>query len=125
MYPLYTNDHVPYTCYRIADNLVHHMHNLDSAQLHSHQRAASLQISGAIDLLMIAAIDSAARSCKDLDTMLRVAAAMECLDAAADELADALQLNESPNKSLGVIARSLDTDRAALRALSAELRHDI
>lgn len=122
MYPLHTDDYVPCICYSIASELVHHLHNINSAQLHSHQRAASLQISGALDLLMIAAIDSAAHAAKKLDIMIHVAAAEECLDAAATELKSAVELNQAdPAESLGVVLRGLNATLAAVHTLAIEL----
>lgn len=122
MYPLHTDDYVPCTCYSIASELVHHLHNINSAQLHSHQRAASLQISGALDLLMIAAIDSAAHAAKKLDIMIHVAAAEECLDAAEAELAKAIELGQTdPSESLGVVLRGLTATLAAVSRLAIEL----
>lgn len=122
MYPLHTNDYVPCTCYSIASELVHHLHNINSAQLHSHQRAASLQISGALDLLMLAAIDSAARAAKKIDIMIRVAAAEECLDAAAAELKTAVELGQAhPSESLGAVLRGLEATLAAVHTLALEL----
>lgn len=120
MYPLHTDDYVPCICYSIASELVHHLHNINSAQLDSHQRAASLQISGALDLLMIAAIDSAARAAKKIDIMINVAAAEECLDAAAAELKAAVELGQA-HPSESIVLRGLNATLAAVHTLAVEL----
>ena len=122
MYPLYTNNTTAATCYGLASDLLHHMHNINSAQLHSHQRAASLKISVAIELLMLAAIDSAADAAKKIDIMLRVAAAEDCLDDAAAELKAAVELSQAhPSESLGVVLRGLTATLAAVHTLALEL----
>lgn len=122
MYPLHTNDHIACACYSLASDLLHHMHNINGAQLRSHQRAASHQISVAIDLLMIAAIDSAASAAKKIEIMLKVAAAEDCLDDAAAELKAAVELGQAhPSESLGVVLRGLEATLAAVHALAVEL----
>lgn len=122
MYPLHTNDYIPCTCYSIASELVHHLHNINSAQLRSHQRAAGQKISAAIELLIIAAIDSAARAAKKIDIMLNVAAAEDCLNAAAAELAKAVELGQAqPSESLGVVLRGLNATLAAVHTLAVKL----
>lgn len=124
MYPLHTNNYVPCTCYSLINDLVHHLHNINSAYLHSrkHERAAGQKISAAIDLLMIAAIDSAAHAAKKIDIMLKVAAAEECLDAAAAELTKAVEQSQaSPTESLAVVLRGLNATLAAVHTLAIEL----
>ena len=121
MYPLHTNDKIACTCYSLASDLLHHMHNINSAQLRSRQRIADLKISIAVELLMSAAIDSAARAAKKIDIMIRVAAAEECLDAAAAELKAAVELGQAhPSESLGVVLRGLE----ALELGKKESTHD-
>ena len=122
MYPLHTNDYTAATCYNLASDLLHHLHNINSAKLNSHQRAASLKICAAIDLLMIAAIDSAAAAAKKLYIMLDVAAAEKCLDDAATELKSAVELNQTDaSESLGVVLRGLNAKLAAVHTLALEL----
>lgn len=124
MYPLHTNDYVPCTCYSLINDLVHHLHNINSAYLHSrkHERAAGQKISVAIDLLMIAAIDSAAHAAKKIDIMLKVAAAEDCLDDAAAELTKALEQSQaSPTESIAVVLRGLEATLAAVHTLAIEL----
>lgn len=120
MYPLYTNNTTAATCYSLASDLLHHMHNINSAQLHSHQRAASLKISVAIDLLMLAAIDSAADAAKKIDIMLRVAAAEDCLDDAAAELKAAVELGQA-HPSESIVLRGLEATLAAVHTLAVDL----
>ena len=124
MYPLHTDDYIPCTCYSLASELVHHLHNINSAYLHSrqHERAAGLKISAAIELLMIAAIDSAAGAAKKIDIMINVAAAEDCLDAAAAELTKAIERSqESPQESNAVVLRGLNATLAAVHTLAVEL----
>lgn len=122
MYPLHTNNTTATTCYSLASDLLHHMHNINGAQLHTHQRAASHQISVAIDLLMIAAIDSAASAAKKIEIMLKVAAAEDCLDDAAAELKAAVELGQAhPSESLGVVLRGLEATLAAVHTLAMDL----
>ena len=124
MYPLHTNNYVPCTCYSLINDLVYHLHNINSAYLHSrkHERAAGQKISAAIDLLMIAAIDSAAHAAKKIDIMLKVAAAEECLDAAAAELTKAVEQSQaSPTESIAVVLRGLEATLAAVHTLAIEL----
>lgn len=124
MYPLHTNNYVPCTCYSLINDLVHHLHNINSAYLHSrkHERAAGQKISAAIDLLMIAAIDSAAHAAKKIDIMLKVAAAEECLDAAAAELTKAVEQSQaSPTESIAVVLRGLNATLTAVHTLAIEL----
>lgn len=122
MYPLHTDNCTAATCYSLASDLLHHMHNINSAQLQSHQRAADLKISVAVELLMIAAIDSAASAAKKIDIMLKVAAAEDCLDDAAAELKAAIELGQAhPSESLGVVLRGLEATLAAVHTLALEL----
>lgn len=122
MYPLHTDNYTAATCYSIARDLLHHMHNINGAQLNSHQRAADLKISVAVELLMIAAIDSAASAAKKIDIMLKVAAAEDCLDDAAAELKEAVELGQAhPSESLGVVLRGLEATLAAVHTLAVEL----
>lgn len=120
MYPLHTNDYIACTCYSLANDLVHHLHNINGAKLNSHQRAASHKISVAIDLLMIAAIDSAASAAKKIDIMLNVAAAEDCLDDAAAELKAAVELGQA-HPSESVVLRGLEATLAAVHTLAVEL----
>ena len=122
MYPLYTNNYTAATCYSLARDLLHHMHNINGAQLNSHQRAADLKISIAVELLMLAAIDSAADATEKINIMLNVATAENCLDDAAAELKAAVELGQAhPSESLGVVLRGLEATLAAVHTLAAEL----
>lgn len=122
MNPLHTDDYTAATCHKLALDLLHHMHNINSAKLNSHQRAASLKIWAAIDLLMIAAIDSAANATKKLYIMLDVAAAANCLDDAATELKTAVELGQADeSESLGVVLRGLNATLAAVHTLAIDL----
>lgn len=98
------------------------MHNINSAQLHSHQRAADLQISIAVELLMSAAIDSAANATEKINIMINVAAAEKCLDDAAAALKAAVELGQAhPSESLGVVLRGLEATLAAVHTLAVDL----
>lgn len=122
MNPLHTDNYTAATCYSLASDLLHHMHNINSAKLNSHQRAASLKIWAAIDLLMIAAINSAANATKKLYIMLDVAAAETHLDDAAAELKTAVELGQADaSESLGVVLRGLNATLAAVHTLAIEL----
>lgn len=122
MYPIHADDHIACACYSLASDLLHHMHNINGAQLRSHQRAASLKISVAVELLMLAAIDSAADAAKKIDIMLHVAAAEDCLDEAAAELKAAVELDQAhPSESLAVVLRGLDATLAAVHTLAIDL----
>lgn len=122
MYPLHTDNYPAATCYSLASELLHHMHNINGAQLNSHQRAADLKISVAVELLMLAAIDSAADAAKKIDIMLRVAAAEDCLDDAAAELKAAVELGQAhPSESLAVVLRGLGATLAAVHTLAVDL----
>lgn len=120
MYPLYTDNNTAATCYSLASDLLHHMHNINSAQLRSHQRAADLKISVAVELLMLAAIDSAADAAKKIDIMLRVAAAEDCLDEAAAELKAAVELGQA-HPSESIVLRGLEATLAAVHTLAVDL----
>lgn len=120
MYPLHTDNYTAATCYSLASDLLHHMHNINSAQLHSHQRAADLKISVAVELLMLAAIDSAADTAKKIDIMLRVAAAEDCLVDAAAELTAAVELGQA-HPSESIVLRGLEATLAAVHTLAIDL----
>lgn len=124
MYPLHTDNYTAATCYSLINELVHHLHNINSAYLHSrkYERAAGQKISVAIDLLMIAAIDSAAHAAKKIDIMLKVAEAEECLDAAVAELTKAVERSQaSPTELIAVVLRGLEATLAAVHTLAIEL----
>lgn len=122
MKTLYTNNTTAATCYSLASDLLHHMHNINSAQLNSYQRAADLQISIAVELLMIAAIDSAANATEKINIMINVATAEDCLDDAAAALKAAVERGQAhPSESLAVVLRGLEATLAAVHTLAIEL----